>query len=171
MLRRNLWPEKRLVSGSLGTFEGCYYKNGAPVFLVCKFKSYIGPTIDGLVPIFPERDSLWDPVLKKKVGVSTFPIKIAEAITSHKSLGLTIEEGVTLFIDQREIFYSYLLTALSRVRWLDKLMLTGSFNYSYFINPSFFRGHRELLAKLDRFISQNEIKDEELQKVSGSSQM
>ncbi|OXA47740.1 ATP-dependent DNA helicase pif1 [Folsomia candida] len=99
--KKNLWPEKRLVSGSLGTFEGCYYKNGAPVFLVCKFKSYIGPTIDGLVPIFPERDSLWDPVLKKKVGVSTFPIKIAEAITSHKSLGLTIEEGVTLFIDQQ----------------------------------------------------------------------
>ena len=59
MLRRNLWAVAGLVNGSLGTVTDIVVSpdHEMPVFVMVRFDHYLGPTLDGSVPIQPVQGS------------------------------------------------------------------------------------------------------------------
>ena len=98
MLTANLWVDKGLVNGSMGTVVAICYRNGEsppnlPIAVTVKFDSYRGPTLtDGSVPIIPLRRT-WS----SAGGVCSrlqLPLKLAWAVTIHKAQGLTLDKVV-----------------------------------------------------------------------------
>ena len=59
MLRRNLWAVAGLVNGSLGTVTDIVVSpdHEMPVFVMVRFDHYLGPILDGSVPIQPVQGS------------------------------------------------------------------------------------------------------------------
>ena len=102
MLTTNIWTEMGLVNGSIGTIcdfewnQGSDLATSLPSFLIIRFDTYSGPVFEGLspgvVPIFPVSRAF------ELKGVSCtriqYPLRLAYAITVHKSQGLTLEKAV-----------------------------------------------------------------------------
>ena len=100
MLTRNLWVEKGLVNGAMGTVRDISWKEGKdpskdlPEAIMVQFDNYHGPFFaedadgSGFVPIFPSTTRF------ELNGVdctrTQFPLRVAYAITVHKAQGLTI---------------------------------------------------------------------------------
>ncbi len=101
MLTANLWVQVGLVNGALGTVVSICY-DGAdqsppslPVAVTVKFDFYTGPTLaDGTVPIVPLRHT-W---LSSTYPCSRLqlPLKLAWAVTIHKSQGMTLDKVVII---------------------------------------------------------------------------
>lgn len=128
MLTVNLWPSVGLCNGSTGQVLDIIYKSNhqppdLPIAVVVKFNDYIGPSISGtpsLVPIVPitmfvhngnsihERQQL--------------PLKLAWALTIHKSQGLTLHKS-WIDIGKSEATLGLTYVAISRVRDLSSLIL------------------------------------------------
>jgi ATP-dependent DNA helicase PIF1 len=82
-----------------------------------------------IVPIFPvihQFNYKGVPCTRKQ-----FPLRLAYAITVHKSQGLTLSR-VVLNIDQKEHCLGLSYVAISRVKALDGLMFESPFDYSRF---------------------------------------
>ncbi len=98
MLSANLWVEAGLVNGALGTVQAiCYDDNqqppDLPIAVTVKFDTYAGPTLpDGTVPIAPLR-RIWFSMTKQCSRLQV-PLKLAWAVTIHKSQGLTLDKAV-----------------------------------------------------------------------------
>ena len=96
MLSANLWVEVGLVNGALGTVEAiCYDDNQQPpdLAVMVKFDTYAGPTLpDGTVPIAPLRRTWF--TTTKQCSRLQVPLKLAWAVTIHKSQGLTLDKAV-----------------------------------------------------------------------------
>ncbi len=97
MLTANLWTEVGLVNGTLGTVTDICYESGQgppslPIALTIKFDSYSGPTLDGAVPIIPLRRTWFSTT--NSCSRLQLPLKLAWAITIHKSQSLTLEKVV-----------------------------------------------------------------------------
>jgi ATP-dependent exoDNAse (exonuclease V) alpha subunit len=114
MLTSNLWTERGLVNGCMGTVFDLSWDAGLdplstdplralPTVLLIRFDDYSGPDFPGLlpgvIPVFPATRS-YD---YKGVSCSRtqFPLRLAYAITVHKSQGLTLSK-VVLNLDQKE---------------------------------------------------------------------
>ena len=89
MLTRNLWVEKGLCNGSMGTVKQIIYKcnqrpSVLPVAVMIKFDKYSGPTFQesGLIPIVPVSSTT-----ENKLERVQLPIKLSWSITIHKSQG------------------------------------------------------------------------------------
>ena len=130
MLLRNIWTEVGLCNGALGTVHQIIYAENQcppslPVAILVKFDdSYKGPSysqkIPNLVPIPPCTSS--SESLGKSYERTHFPLKLAWAITIHKSQGLTLEKAsIDLGKSERSSGLSYV--ALSRVRNLDSFVI------------------------------------------------
>ncbi|CAI8031902.1 ATP-dependent DNA helicase PIF1 [Geodia barretti] len=92
-----------------------------------RFDSYSGPTFpDGTVPITPLRRS-WSssggPCSRLQL-----PLKLAWAVTIHKSQGLTLDK-VVIDVGKREFSTGLTFVACSRVRCLQDLLFTPPFPY------------------------------------------
>ena len=97
MLTSNLWVDAGLVNMAMGTVQIIYYQSGGrpdlPTIVMVRFDSYYGHTMhDGSVPIVPIRHSWMS-------GGATcsrlqLPLKLAWAVTIHKSQGLTLHKAV-----------------------------------------------------------------------------
>ena len=136
MLRRNLWTKKRLVNGAMGTVTDIVYEpesnpfNGAlPIAIMVKFDSYIGPTINGSVPIAPQKAS-WKSGTISCSRVQ-FPIQPAYAVTIHKSQGLTLD-NVVIDIGKEERSLGMTYVALSRVKKIEGLAFEKVFTFDRF---------------------------------------
>src|SRR5690606_31168795 len=106
-------PEKRYVNGSLGTVIGFDKSTNFP-----KVRLKNGREIT----VAPETWELRDGD-KKRASLSQIPLRLAWAITVHKSQGMTLDGAR---IDLRKAFVEGMgYVALSRVRGLDTLSLAG----------------------------------------------
>lgn len=106
-------PKEGFVNGTLGTVSGFDKITGWPIV-----KTKNGQTIE-VEPM----DWIVEENGKIKGSINQFPLRLAWAITVHKSQGMTLDEAV---MDLRGVFeYGQGYVALSRVRRLSGLHIFG----------------------------------------------
>ena len=127
MLTSNLWIEVGIVNGAMGTIESICYRRGGPLDLplavMVKFDHYSGP---GTVPITPLRRN-WSNS-GGQCSRLQLPLKLAWAVTIHKSQGLTLDK-VVVDIGKKEFSCGLTFVACSRVRQLTDILFTPPFTY------------------------------------------
>ena len=130
MLLRILWTDVGLCNGALGIVHSIVYASDygpplLPVAIMVQFDStYTGPSfspnVPNLVPIPP--CSSFSESLGSNYERTQFPIKLAWAVTIHKSQGLTLEKmWIDLGKSEKSVGLTYV--ALSRVRSLDSIII------------------------------------------------
>ena len=131
MLTSNLWVDVGLVNGAMGPVQDICYRTGGPpdlpIAVMVHFDSYSGPTFhNDTVPITPLRRS-WS-----SSGVQCsrlqLPLKLAWAVTIHKSQGLTLDK-VVIDVGKREFSTGLTFVACSRVRQLQDLLFSPPFPF------------------------------------------
>ena len=127
--------EKNYANGTLGTVTG--------------FGMYNYPTIktrDGRTITMEPADWIIEDGGKIKASINQIPLRLAWAITIHKSQGMSLDAAL---MDLRDVFeYGQGYVALSRVRTLDGLYLLG-------VSPQTFKVHPMILEEDRRFQSQS----------------
>ena len=137
MLIANLWVDVGLVNGAMGTVSAiCYDSGGAPpdlpVAVTVRFDTYHGPTLpDGTVPITPIRRT-WS-TSGSQCSRLQLPLKLAWAVTIHKSQGLTLDKAV-VDVGKKEFSSGLTFVACSRVRQLDDLLFDPPFPFQRVAN-------------------------------------
>ena len=132
MLNSNLWVDVGLVNGAMGTVQAICYRTGGPpdlpIAVMVRFDSYSGPTFpDGTVPITPLR-RCWSSSGGGQCSRLQLPLKLAWAVTIHKSQGLTLDK-VVIDVGKREFSTGLTFVACSRVRQLQDLLFTPPFTF------------------------------------------
>ncbi|XP_068738503.1 ATP-dependent DNA helicase PIF1-like [Montipora capricornis] len=128
MLTMNLWPSVGLCNGSAGTVVDIIYKTShqppdLPIAVIIKFDDYIGPSISNKIPSLVAIA----PVTISNSGNSVherqqLPLKIAWALTIHKSQGLTLPQAwVDIGKSEQTLGITYV--AFSRVKQLSSLIV------------------------------------------------
>ena len=128
MLTSNLWVDVGLVNGAMGTVKAICYRIGGPpdlsIAVMVRFDSYSGPTFpDGTVPITPLRRS-WSSS-GGHCSRLQLPLKLAWAVTIHKSQGLK----VVIDVGKREFSAGLTFVACSQVCQLKDLLFTPPFTF------------------------------------------
>ena len=137
MLTANLWVDKGLVNGAMGTVVAiCYSSSDAPphlpVAIMVRFDSYQGPTLpDGTVPITPLRRT-WS-TSGASCSRLQLPLKLAWAVTIHKAQGLTLDK-VVIDVGKKEFSTGLTFVACSRVRHLEDLLFDPPFPFQRVAN-------------------------------------
>ena len=130
MLTANLWTEVGLANGAMGTVTSICYKSGQappqlPVSVMVRFDSYRGPTLpDGTVPIAPIRHTWY--TSGAQCSRLQLPLKLAWAVTIHKTQGLTLDK-VVIDIGKKEFSCGLTFVACSRVRRLTDMLFDPPF--------------------------------------------
>ena len=130
MLTMNIWTEVGLCNGALGTVVDFVYAKGQippmlPICVLIKFdEGYCGPsfsiTVPRCVPVCPV--TLTSQTLAGKCERQQLPLKLAWALTIHKSQGLTLKKAwVDLGDSENSLGMTYV--ALSRVKKLEDLVV------------------------------------------------
>ncbi len=139
MLTWNLWIESGLANGSIGIVTDIIWATGQdpsvtmPSVLLVRFDKYYGPDFPGcgpkVIPIYP----VTRPFNFKGVACSRtqFPLRLAYAITVHKSQGLTLNK-VVLNLKRKDSTAGLSYVAISRVKALHSIMFETPFNFDRF---------------------------------------
>ena len=133
LLTSNLWVDVGLVNGAMGTIQAiCCHTGGPPdlpIAVMVRFDSYSGPALhDGTVPIAPLRLT-WS-TSGIQCSRLQLPLKLAWAVTIHKSQGLTLDK-VVIDVSKREFSTGLIFVACSRVRHLQDLLFTPPFPFQH----------------------------------------
>jgi ATP-dependent DNA helicase PIF1 len=140
MLTTNLWTENGLVNGTMGTVEDISWDSGQdpatsmPSLVLLKCDDFKGPEFPGcggpgIIPVFPMTRQF-----EYKGGPCSrtqFPLRLAYAITVHKSQGLTLKQ-VVLNVNQKEHCMGLAYVAISRVKALGGILFESSFDFDRF---------------------------------------
>ena len=132
MLTANIWVEVGLVNGAMGTVQAICYDNdqsppNLPIAVTVRFDSCCGPTLsDGSVPIIPIRRTWLS--TNKPCSRLQLPLKLAWAITIHKSQGMTLDKAV-IDVGKKEFSTGLTFVACSRVRHLKDLLFVPPFPF------------------------------------------
>ena len=136
MLTSNFWVDVGLVNGAMGTIHAICYRSGGPpdlpISVMVHFDNYSGPTLhNGTVPITPLRRT-WSSS-GGHCSRLQLPLKLAWAVTIHKSQGLTLD-NVVIDVGKREFSSGLTFVACSRVRQLKDLLFTPPFPFQRLAN-------------------------------------
>ena len=138
MLTSNLWVDVGLVNGAMGTIQAICYRTGGPpdlpIAVMVRFDRYSGPTLhDGTVPITPLRCT-WSSsgVLCSRLQL---PLKLAWAVTIHKSQGLTLDK-VVIDVGKREFTTGLTVCSLFSCPSATRPSLHSSIPISAYGQPS-----------------------------------
>jgi len=126
MLITNMDQERNLVNGSRGVLTG-YSPGGLPIV---RFLSVSEPVI-------VDRVSWWL-AEEESVGRSQIPLRVAYAMTIHRSQGATLDSAL-VDIGSNTFEYGQAYVALSRVRTIEGL-------YIWKLDPTKIRCHPKVLA-------------------------
>jgi len=121
-------PKKGFVNGTLGTVEGFHKIRGYPIVKIRSGRRIEVEPMDWTV----EENG------KIRAQITQLPLRLAWAMTVHKSQGMNLDSAVMDLSDVFEFGQGYV--ALSRVRRLSGLYMLGW-------NERAFRVHPEILAK------------------------
>ncbi|KAG7009693.1 ATP-dependent DNA helicase [Physcia stellaris] len=125
MLTRNLWTKEGLVNGTMGTVHSILWEDGVqdphlrlPAMVMVEFDDYEGNgciDIEGrkVVPIVPITSTF--EVNHAICHRTQLPLRLAFAITVHKSQGLTLSKAV-VYLQPKGVHTTNAYVALSRVR-------------------------------------------------------
>lgn len=163
MLTLNLWTEAGLVNGSIGTVKKLIYQKGQPPsalpIALVDFPDYTGPGLPFLpehptwVPI-PSFNAEWIASSGKQCSRQQMPLRLAWAITIHKSQGQTLDKAV-IDIGEKEFACGLTYVALSRMKRIDDcLIVVKEFDRYERINKS--KGLKLRLAEEQRLINLSE---------------
>ncbi|MFH1393083.1 MAG: PIF1 family DEAD/DEAH box helicase [Patescibacteria group bacterium] len=130
-------PKGSFVNGTLGTVEEFYKNGGYPTIKTRSGKRIKVEPMDWAM----EEDG------KIRAKITQLPLRLAWAITVHKSQGMSLDEAVMDLSSVFEFGQGYV--ALSRVRRLSGLHLLGW-------NDQTFRVHPDVLIKDAEFRAQSE---------------
>lgn len=124
--------DKGYVNGSRGKIIGFEVPSGYPIV-----KLYNGTSVVVAPEIWAiEEDN------RVKASITQFPLRLAWAITIHKSQGMSLDNAL---IDLRTAFtYGMGYVALSRVRTLSGICLIGFTKESLLVNPKILELDQEL---------------------------
>ena len=155
MLTSNLWVDMVLVDGAMGPVIAICYHSGQqppdlPIAVTVQFDSYSGPKLsDGTVPICPLRRTWSTP--SGSCSRLQLPLKLAWAVTIHKSQGLTLNKQM-INIGKKEFCAGLSFVACSRVRALNKLLFDPPFPYQRMKNLTNSQHLQERLLEDDRLL-------------------
>lgn len=130
MLTMNIWTEVGLCNGALGNVLDFVYADGQnpptlPICVIVQFdENYNGPslsaTLPRCVPICPVTQVSQN--LGHKCERQQLPLKLAWAMTIHKSQGLTLKKA-WVDLDPSEKCSGMTYVALSRVKKIEDLIV------------------------------------------------
>ena len=143
MLTENLWTERGLVNGALGTVidltwsEGATVKKDLPLAVLVAFDKYEddGPCLyrtDAgcpVVPIFTSRREFFRGAAQ--CHRTQFPLTVAFAVTVHKAQGMTVDQAV-LNIARKDFVVGLTYVAVSRVKSLSGILFESPFDFIRF---------------------------------------
>jgi hypothetical protein len=136
--------DKRYVNGSLGVIEDFEELTGYP-----EVKLQNGKTVVASPDTWELRDGD-----KKRASLTQLPLRLAWAITVHKSQGMTLDAAK---IDLRRAFVEGMgYVALSRLRSLDTLSLVGINRMALKVSPQ--------ALKIDQMLQEKSAQAAELHK-------
>lgn len=124
-------PQARFVNGTLGIVQGFEQDSGLPIV---KIKSGHKIIVAPMKWTIEERGSI-------KAAIEQIPLRLAWAITVHKSQGMSLDEAV---MDLSKAFeYGQGYVALSRIRKLSGLHLLGINDKALMVNPKILNKDQE----------------------------
>jgi len=142
-------PQKYFVNGTVGKVES-FSTHGFPIVKIRSGKSIEVEPMDWTI----EENG------KAQARITQFPLRLAWAITVHKSQGMSLDEAVMDLSGVFEFGQGYV--ALSRLRRLSGLYLLGW-------NSRAFEVHPEVLAKDKEFRATSSQTEAKLTQLSASS--
>ena len=139
MLTENIWTERGLVNGAVGTVVNVAWSpeadflHDSPSVIFVMFDEYDGPSMDidgqpGAPMFLSKREFIHNGASCSRIQ---FPLTPAYAITIHKSQGLTLPQ-VVLNLSEADFTPGLTYVAISRVKTLEGLMFEDTIDYSHF---------------------------------------
>jgi ATP-dependent DNA helicase PIF1 len=143
MLTINLWIERGLVNGAMGTVRSMLWPSGTaapriilPSAILVEFNHYsadspVSIDVDGhrCVPIFPVTHEF--AYKDDDCSRTQFPLTLAYAITVHKSQGITVDRAV-VDLSAKEFTAGLFYVAVSRVKTFSGVMFDKPFDFERF---------------------------------------